>query len=344
MRTRNFTYNAKNADFEKIQAIDCQYHIYGHYTDDDIGGYIRFSSAKTLTAAKKCIGYEVNIIEQDKINDKIQHILQADQLWEKGEKLKRGRKCLQKETQALPEVSDGPDRKENKKIQQQQQLIELLQEMNRSNTFIYSDILNTILGKQLGSLPPTPIKITNYLLHLNTNYKTANFIEDLISLFVFTSDDVAFYEKNGFVKMVVTIFLRIVSTYSIKNRPIHTSDENRHNMYLHTTKDGWIKETPNESPVFDRLMRVFNHKFHQQMVREYQDTPENDLYEKQFTPLKDSSTKLPVIDLNRAPFLDADSNLHLFNYGKKYNEDTVTNKEKNKMEIIKMISKQLHIQ
>jgi hypothetical protein len=76
-------------------------------------------------------------------------------------------------------------------------------------------------------------------------------------LFVFTSDDVAFYEKNGFVKMVVTIFLRILSTYTIENRPIHTSDENRHNLYLHTTKDEWIKETPNESPVFDRLIRVF---------------------------------------------------------------------------------------
>jgi hypothetical protein len=50
------------------------------------------------------------------------------------------------------------------------------------------------------------------------------------------------------------------------------------------------------------------------MVREYQETPENDLYEKQF------------------------------NCGKKYNEDTVTYKEKNKMEIIQIISKQLHIQ
>lgn len=303
MRTRNFTYNAKNAEFEKIQEIDCQYHIYGHYTDDDIGGYIRFSSAKTLTAAKKCIGYEVSIIEQDKINDKIQDILQSDQVWEKGEKLKRGRKYAQKETQASSDEIE-----ENRKIQHQ--LIELLQQMNRSNTFISGDILNTILCKQ----PPTPIKITNYLLHLNTNYKLANFIEDVTLLFVFTSDDVAFYEKNGFVKMVVTIFLRILSAYTIENRPIHTSDENRHNLYLHTTKDEWIKETPNKSPVFDRLMRVFNHKFHQQMVREYQETPENDLYEKQ---------------------------LHC---GKKYNEDTVTYKEKNKIEIIQMISKQLHIQ
>ena len=75
MRTRNFTYIARKADFEKIQSIDCQYHIYGHYNDNDIGGYIRFSTTKTLSAAEKCIGYEVSIIEQDQINDKIQNII-----------------------------------------------------------------------------------------------------------------------------------------------------------------------------------------------------------------------------------------------------------------------------
>ena len=92
MRTRNFTYIARKADFEKIQSIECQYHIYGHYNDNDIGGYIRFSTTKTLSAAEKCIGYEVSIIQQDQINDKIQNIIQSGQIWEKGEKLKRGRK------------------------------------------------------------------------------------------------------------------------------------------------------------------------------------------------------------------------------------------------------------
>lgn len=287
MRTRNFTYIAKKADFEKIQSIDCQYHIYGHYNDNDIGGYIRFSTTKTLSAAEKCIGYEVSIIEQDQINDKIQNIIQSGQIWEKGEKLKRGRKYA-------PNVKmDESFVEENKK----QQLLDLLQ-------FI----------KENGFLPTSASKITNYLLHLNTNMKNANLFEDLILLFVFTSEDIAFYEKNGFINTVVTIFLRIISTYTIEKRPIHTSDENRYNIYLHT-KEGWIKETPNESPMFDRLIRLFIHKFHQQMVREYQDTPVN-------TPLFERQIKHIEI----------------------FSQATTHDAEKNKMKIIKNIFKHLTIQ
>lgn len=290
MRTRNFTYIAKNADLEKIQSIECQYHIYGHYNDNDVGGYIRFSTTKTLSAAKKCIGYEVSIIEQDQINDKIQKIIQSGQIWEKGEKLKRGRRYA-------PNVKmDESLVEENKKIQLQ--LLDLLQVI-----------------KEIG--PPTSkisFKITNYLLHLNTNMKNANTFEDLILLFVFTSQDVAFYEKNGFINTVVTIFLRIISTYTVENRPIHTSDENRYNIYLHT-KEGWIKETPNETPMFDRLIRLFIHKFQQQMGREYQDTPVN-------TPLFECQLK------------------HIHNFS----EATTKHAEKNKMKIIKTIFKHLTIQ
>ena len=287
MRTRNFTYIAKKADFEKIQSIDCQYHIYGHYNDNDIGGYIRFSTTKTLSAAEKCIGYEVSIIEQDQINDKIQNIIQSGQIWEKGEKLKRGRKYA-------PNVKmDESFVEENKK----QQLLDLLQ-------FI----------KENGFLPTSASKITNYVLHLNTNMKNANLFDDLILLFVFTSEDIAFYEKNGFINTVVTIFLRIISTYTIEKRPIHTSDENRYNIYLHT-KEGWIKETPNESPMFDRLIRLFIHKFHQQMVREYQDTPVN-------TPLFERQIKHIEI----------------------FSQATTHDAEKNKMKIIKNIFKHLTIQ
>ena len=287
MRTRNFTYIARKADFEKIQSIDCQYHIYGHYNDNDIGGYIRFSTTKTLSAAEKCIGYEVSIIEQDQINDKIQNIIQSGQIWEKGEKLKRGRKYA-------PNVKmDESFVEENKK----QQLLDLLQ-------FI----------KEIYPLPTSASRITNYVLHLNTNMKNANLFEDLILLFVFTSEDVAFYEKNGFINTVVTIFLRIISTYTIENRPIHTSDENRYNIYLHT-KEGWIKETPNETPMFDRLIRLFTHKFHQQMVREYQDTPVNSpLFERQ----------LKHIEI--------------------FSQATTHDAEKNKMKIIKNIFKHLTIQ
>ena len=217
MRTRNFTYIARTADFEKIQSIECQYHIYGHYNDNDIGGYIRFSTTKTLSAAEKCIGYEVSIIQQDQINDKIQNIIQSGQIWEKGEKLKRGRKYA-------PNIKmDQSFVEENKK----QQILDLLQVI-----------------KEIYPLPISVSRITNYLLHLNTNMKNANLFEDLILLFVFTSEDIAFYEKNGFINTVVTIFLRIISTYTIEKRPIHTSDENRYNIYLHT-KEGWIKETPN---------------------------------------------------------------------------------------------------
>ena len=287
MRTRNFTYIAKKADFEKIQSIDCQYHIYGHYNDNDIGGYIRFSTTKTLSAAEKCIGYEVSIIEQHQINDKIQNIIQSGQIWEKGEKLKRGRKYA-------PNVKmDESFVEENKK----QQLLDLLQ-------FI----------KENGFLPTSASKITNYVLHLNTNMKNANLFDDLILLFVFTSEDIAFYEKNGFINTVVTIFLRIISTYTIEKRPIHTSDENRYNIYLHT-KEGWIKETPNESPMFDRLIRLFIHKFHQQMVREYQDTPVN-------TPLFERQIKHIEI----------------------FSQATTHDAEKNKMKIIKNIFKHLTIQ
>jgi hypothetical protein len=287
MRTRNFTYIAKKADFEKIQSIDCQYHIYGHYNDNDIGGYIRFSTTKTLSAAEKCIGYEVSIIEQDQINDKIQNIIQSGQIWEKGEKLKRGRKYA-------PNIKmDESFVEENKK----QQLLDLLQ-------FI----------KDNGFLPTSASKITNYVLHLNTNMKKANTFEDLILLFVFTSEDIAFYEKNGFINTVVTIFLRIISTYTIEKRPIHTSDENRYNIYLHT-KEGWIKETPNETPMFDRLIRLFIHKFHQQMVREYQDTPVN-------TPLFERQIKHIEI----------------------FSQATTHDAEKNKMKIIKNIFKHLTIQ
>ena len=287
MRTRNFTYIARKADFEKIQSIDCQYHIYGHYNDNDIGGYIRFSTTKTLSAAEKCIGYEVSIIEQDQINDKIQNIIQSGQIWEKGEKLKRGRKYA-------PNVKmDESFVEENKK----QQLLDLLQ-------FI----------KDNGFLPTSASRITNYVLHLNTNMKNANLFDDLILLFVFTSEDIAFYEKNGFINTVVTIFLRIISTYTIEKRPIHTSDENRYNIYLHT-KEGWIKETPNESPMFDRLIRLFIHKFHQQMVREYQDTPVNSpLFERQ----------LKHIEI--------------------FSQATTHDAEKNKMKIIKNIFKHLTIQ
>jgi hypothetical protein len=289
MRTRNFTYIAKNADLEKIQSIECQYHIYGHYNDTDIGGYIRFSTTKTITAAEKCIGYEVSIIEQDKINDKIQNIIQSGQIWEKGEKLKRGRRYPSnvKVEESLVE--------ENKKIQLQ--LLELLQYV-----------------KEMGSLPISASKITNYVLHLNTNMKKAKTFEDLILLFVFTSENVVFYEKNGFINTIVEIFLRIISTYTIENRPIHTSDENRYNIYLHT-KEGWIKETPNDSPIFDRLLRLFTHKFHQQMVREYQDTPIN-------SPLFEQQLKHIEI----------------------FSQATTHDAERNKMKIIKNIFKHLTIQ
>ena len=287
MRTRNFTYIARKADFEKIQSIECQYHIYGHYNDNDIGGYIRFSTTKTLSAAEKCIGYEVSIIQQDQINDKIQNIIQSGQIWEKGEKLKRGRKYA-------PNIKmDQSFVEENKK----QQILDLLQVI-----------------KEIYPLPISVSRITNYLLHLNTNMKNANLFEDLILLFVFTSEDIAFYEKNGFINTVVTIFLRIISTYTIENRPIHTSDENRYNIYLHT-KEGWIKETPNETPMFDRLIRLFTHKFHQQMVREYQDTPVNSpLFERQ----------LKHIEI--------------------FSQATTHDAEKNKMKIIKNIFKHLTIQ
>lgn len=287
MRTRNFTYIARKADFEKIQSIECQYHIYGHYNDNDIGGYIRFSTTKTLSAAEKCIGYEVSIIQQDQINDKIQNIIQSGQIWEKGEKLKRGRKYA-------PNIKmDQSFVEENKK----QQILDLLQVI-----------------KEIYPLPISVSRITNYLLHLNTNMKNANLFEDLILLFVFTSEDVAFYEKNGFINTVVTIFLRIISTYTIEKRPIHTSDENRYNIYLHT-KEGWIKETPNETPMFDRLIRLFTHKFHQQMVREYQDTPVNSpLFERQ----------LKHIEI--------------------FSQATTHDAEKNKMKIIKNIFKHLTIQ
>jgi hypothetical protein len=287
MRTRNFTYIARKADFEKIQSIECQYHIYGHYNDNDIGGYIRFSTTKTLSAAEKCIGYEVSIIQQDQINDKIQNIIQSGQIWEKGEKLKRGRKYA-------PNIKmDQSFVEENKK----QQILDLLQVI-----------------KEIYPLPISVSRITNYLLHLNTNMKNANLFEDLILLFVFTSEDIAFYEKNGFINTVVTIFLRIISTYTIEKRPIHTSDENRYNIYLHT-KEGWIKETPNETPMFDRLIRLFTHKFHQQMVREYQDTPVNSpLFERQ----------LKHIEI--------------------FSQATTHDAEKNKMKIIKNIFKHLTIQ
>lgn len=287
MRTRNFTYIARKADFEKIQSIECQYHIYGHYNDNDIGGYIRFSTTKTLSAAEKCIGYEVSIIQQDQINDKIQNIIQSGQIWEKGEKLKRGRKYA-------PNIKmDQSIVEENKK----QQILDLLQVI-----------------KEIYPLPISVSRITNYVLHLNTNMKNANLFEDLILLFVFTSEDIAFYEKNGFINTVVTIFLRIISTYTIEKRPIHTSDENRYNIYLHT-KEGWIKETPNETPMFDRLIRLFTHKFHQQMVREYQDTPVNSpLFERQ----------LKHIEI--------------------FSQATTHDAEKNKMKIIKNIFKHLTIQ
>lgn len=298
MRTRNFTYIAKNADIEKIQSIECQYHIYGHYEENDIGGYIRFSSAKTLSAAKKCIGYEVNIIEQEKINDKIQNILQAEQIWEKGEKLKRGRRYPSESIVALDEtqcsVEINKENEENKKIQLQ--LLELLQHI-----------------KEIGSLPPQtnlPVKITNYVVHLNTNMKNAYTFEDLILLFVFTSDDVILYEKNGFIHTIFTIFLRILSKYTIENRPIHTSDENRHNIYLHT-KEGWIKEIPNESPLFDKIINAFTHKFHQQMIREYKDISTTD---------------------------------KRFEYASRYSGDTTTYAEKNKIKFIKKISNYLHLQ
>jgi hypothetical protein len=229
----------------------------------------------------------VSIIQQDQINDKIQNIIQSGQIWEKGEKLKRGRKYA-------PNIKmDQSFVEENKK----QQILDLLQVI-----------------KEIYPLPISVSRITNYLLHLNTNMKNANLFEDLILLFVFTSEDIAFYEKNGFINTVVTIFLRIISTYTIEKRPIHTSDENRYNIYLHT-KEGWIKETPNETPMFDRLIRLFTHKFHQQMVREYQDTPVNSpLFERQ----------LKHIEI--------------------FSQATTHDAEKNKMKIIKNIFKHLTIQ
>ena len=214
------------------------------------------------------------------------------------------------------------NKKSPKNIINIQTLLEIVKEKDeiiRQKDEEIKKLQSMLFSQQNKSQPPVlePIhntKITNYLLHLNTNMKNANLFEDLILLFVFTSEDVAFYEKNGFINTVVTIFLRIISTYTIEKRPIHTSDENRYNIYLHT-KEGWIKETPNETPMFDRLIRLFIHKFHQQMVREYQDTPVN-------TPLFERQIKHIEI----------------------FSQATTHDAEKNKMKIIKNIFKHLTIQ
>ena len=67
--------------------------------------------------------------------------------------------------------------------------------------------------------------------------------------------------------------------------------------------------------MFDRLIRLFTHKFHQQMVREYEDTPVNSpLFERQ----------LKHIEI--------------------FSQATTHDAEKNEMKIIKNIFKHLTIQ
>ena len=313
MRKRKFCYSTKTPDEKKLQDVICSYHIYG-FQNGELHGVIIFGYGKTVSAASSALCDSVISIDTD-IIEKISEIKTMSNVWENGPSPKKIQNIVL-------DSESSSNKKSPKNIINIQTLLEIVKEKDeiiRQKDEEIKKLQSMLFSQQNKSQPPVlePIhntKITNYLLHLNTNMKNANLFEDLILLFVFTSEDVAFYEKNGFINTVVTIFLRIISTYTIENRPIHTSDETRYNIYLHT-KEGWIKETPNETPIFGKLIRMFTHKFHQQMVREYEDTPVNSSLSKR-----------------------------QFKYIEIFSQATTHDAEKNKMKIIKNIFKHLTIQ
>jgi hypothetical protein len=271
MRSRTFIYESDNVNVEHLQNIVCKYHIYGNKNNITYG-FIHFSSAKaSLKAAQKTIHYPVKIPEENTL-EIINNIRKMSNCWENGDPPQRARVLVPKKSNELKELCQIITKQNNdiiKKIQTENELlISQNQHLQKINTDLHEIIQKQQQPQQINNIKE---KITNYVLYLNTNYKITTTIEDLYILFVFTSEDVKFFEKNGFVNTFVTIFLRIMTTFTIENRVLHFSDENRNNIYIHMA-DGWIKETPDDSPIFDKILRKFSQYLERKIILEYNDS------------------------------------------------------------------------
>jgi hypothetical protein len=64
MKGQNFIYSTTQPDIFRLQSIKSEFHIYG-LQEGKIHGLVRFSAIKTLSAAKKIIGYPTSLLETD---------------------------------------------------------------------------------------------------------------------------------------------------------------------------------------------------------------------------------------------------------------------------------------
>jgi hypothetical protein len=216
-RQRNFKYCIKTPDINTLQNISCKYHIYGYY-NNELHGYISFSYSKTLSSVKSIIGDTVIGINENMVKDEYNKILQMENVWENGKINKRGRKpknnpdnnievkflcnlLLKQQEENIKQKEENIKQKEENIKQQEENRrlqMKLEESYNKQLTLANTTIQQTINNGDTDN--STNKKITNINLFLNTECKDAVNIENFVSNFEVTIDDIKTV-KNEKLKM-----------------------------------------------------------------------------------------------------------------------------------------------
>lgn len=275
MRSRNYIYCIKNPDINRLQSIECKYHIYG-YLDGELHGYIHFMNTKTQIAAEKIIEYPIQHLETSLIDEK-QRIMKMENVWEKGAISKRGRK---KSEQDLDEMVI----KENLCIQKLCSVILQQQDENKR----LQEKLEESLKKQVALVSTTPVqqtihndardfsknkKITNINVFLNTECKDAITLQEFVHDIEIRDEDILCLKEYGYVESVSRLLKRALKEYDVCKRPLHCSDMKREILHV-KDQEGWKKETPTgETPTIDKAFLHISHKQTKKMTEVYRDIP-----------------------------------------------------------------------
>lgn len=228
MRTRNYEYEILPNERKTLHEIDCVYHLQG-MKEGSIYGCIRYNDSIHLETAKKRTGDLTRPLQ----NDTMQQILEMDDLWEKGELKKRGRKSVTKDhTDTLCNI-----------ILKQQEEYHVLHK--KYEACMKNQMNNT--------LAPTK-SIVRHEGRLNDNWcktecKDAVSFQEFIQKIELDHRDIEYVKTHDFVESITKILFRELDKYDMYHRPVHCADMKREVLYVKDETSGWIKGMASEMNV-----------------------------------------------------------------------------------------------